>query len=69
MDQLLGSLHGTTLALCICMTVVWLGLLVELQAVGAGSVPNTLPGFGKPVPNAGLPCQALFKDSSLVLPA
>lgn len=33
-------------ALNICVTVVWLGLIVELKAVGVGPVPNTLSGFG-----------------------
>lgn len=56
LNQQLRSLY----ALNICVTVVWLGLLLGLTATGGGTIHDTLAGFWERIPHTGLPEQALM---------
>lgn len=43
------------------VSVVWLGLLVGLLAVGTKTASNALAGFGEPIPYIGLPYTTLYE--------
>lgn len=44
-----------------------LGLLVGLLRLGAGAVPDALPGSWEPIPHPGLPCAVLIQEEVLSL--
>ena len=50
-----------TWALCIYVTVLYLGLLVELPTLGAGAVSDSLNSIWDPIPHTGFPCPALIQ--------
>lgn len=58
---------GQAYALCICVAVVWRGLLVGILVVGRDPIPNASRGFLEPAANVGLPCPALIKGEELDL--
>lgn len=49
------------------MTVVYLGLPVELLTMGTGAFPKVLVGSSEPIPHPVLPCPVLIQRRCLVL--
>ena len=49
------------------MKVAYLGLFVELLAMGAGAVPNALPGSWEPIAHADFLAQSEYRGRCLIL--
>lgn len=47
------------------MTVVYLGLLLVLLAVGAGAAPDSLAGFWELMPHTEMPCPDFTQEEEL----